>query len=107
MKEGLCVEAILEFASQPGKQFFVAGQQAGLDQRRLHRQIAGRFCEAVLDRTHAVADLESDIPEEADELFEYAGERRIGRRLKKQQQINVGSGPQFAAPVTADGHQRE
>jgi hypothetical protein len=54
-----------------------------------------------------VADLEADVPHERQESFQI---RAPGRRLALGQQnhdVDVGAQIQLAAPVAADGHQRD
>ena len=105
LEESLRIEDFPEARRKLREQRLAADQQAGLDQRRLYRQIAGSFFDAVIDGAHAMADFQADIPEQADHLFELCGERHIGRLGQQQQQVDVGRRPQQAASITADSNQ--
>jgi hypothetical protein len=92
---------------KPCKQHGAADQQAGFDHRRLHRDVAGSLLQTLFDGAHAVADFESDVPEQADQLFEARGQHAVGLLWQQDQQIDVGRRVQFAASVTADRNQRQ
>ena len=100
----LQVDLLLEGALQAGEQAEVAGQQAGVDERRLDGQIVGRFLQAFFRRAHAMADGQADVPEQADQVFKGIGQCGIGRFRQQKQQVDVGIGIKLLPPVAADGN---
>src|SRR5204863_5704870 len=46
-----------------------AGQEARFQQRGAHRDVVARRRDATLYRAHAVADLQADVPERADQAL--------------------------------------
>ena len=78
----------------------------GFEQRGHHANVGGAFLRAFLDRAHAVADFEPDVPQERDELLDTPAAFRVERRRHEQQQIDIRAGVQLAAPVAADGDER-
>ena len=65
----------------------------------------GGFAPAVAQRTHAMADVEAQVPQQAHEC----GDFLLGRTrfLDEDQQIDVRMRMQFGASVAADGKQRQ
>ena len=53
-----------------------------------------------------MADLEADIPQYLHQFLELFLLPRRRRFRQQDQHVDIGIGEQFAAPVTADGHQR-
>ncbi len=84
----------------------VAVQDPRFEQRRHDAHIGRALLHALGNRAHAVSHLEADIPQERNEPL-HLGALGVVRRLRHQQQdVDVRAGVQFAATVTADGHQR-
>ena len=90
-----------------GEQVFVAGQQAGLDQGGLHRNVAGGLVETILYRAHAMSDLETDVPEVTDQALESLLQRGVGFMRQQNQEVDVGSRVKLAAPVAANRGERQ
>ena len=82
------------------------GQQARLEERRGDAEVGERLLPAVVDRAHAVAGLEPDVPEERKETLEGRGQRRIRALWQQHHHVDVGAGQEFAAAVAADREQR-
>ena len=81
-------------------------QQPRLHQRGRDGQVGARLFAALRDRTHAVTNLEADVPERGNERGEppLAG---LGQSVRQQQQdVDVRGRMQFGAAVAADGDQR-
>ena len=78
-------------------------EQPRLDERRGDAHVGGALVLAVVDRAHAVADLEPDVPQEREEVLDALV--AVGDVALRQQDhhVDVGAGVQFAAPVAADG----
>ena len=77
-------------------------QQPCLHQRREHRDVAACLRFAFVERAHAMADLEPDVPEEGEE----PADRVIGVVrcfLEEDQEVDVGLRMQLAAAVAPDG----
>ncbi len=105
--EAARVKGSLEAFGKRAIQRRVAGQQARLQQRGLHRDVGGRFAQAVVHRPHAGADFQPRIPAGADESFDARGVlRRHGLARGQAQYVDVGVGEQFAASIPAHRHQR-
>ena len=106
VEEMLGVEACLEAAAEFVEQARGAAHVARLQQIGFHRDVGG-LGQAGVDRAHAVADLQPDVPAGL-----HPGLQRgllVGRGIVRQQQqhVHVGTGKQFAAPVAADGGEAE
>ncbi len=79
-----------------------AREPARFEQRGHHAHIGEALLEAVVDRAHAVADLETDVPEEGDELFDLAA-LALAQGLRHQhQEIDIGIGVQLRAAIATD-----
>ena len=82
------------------------GEEAGFEQGRVDGDVARRGLDAIADGTHAVADLEPDVPEAVDQPFQallLGGARLVGQ---KNQQVDVRARIKLAAPIAAGRHQR-
>ena len=77
-------------------------QQARLHQRREHRDVAARLRLAIVERPHAVADLEPDVPQEREEPADRLVRVVLGRAVEQDEQVDVGLRMQLAAAVAAD-----
>ena len=84
----------------------VAGEVARLQQRGAHGDVVGRGADAAFDGAHAVADLEADVPECADQPLERFAFRRLRLVRKQHQQIDIGAGIELASPIATGGDQR-
>ena len=80
-------------------------QQAGFDERRLHGLIGLGLGQAVLNRTNTVANLQADIPEESDQLFELLGKGYSRCFRQQDEQIDIRRRPELTATIAADGSQ--
>ena len=78
-----------------------------LEQARPDRDVAGHLGLAFGDRAHAVADLEADVPQHADEALDERGAGGVERARQQDQHVDVGMRKELAAAVAADGDQRE
>ena len=68
---------------------------------------AARRFDAASTRAHAVADLQADVPEHADQALERSPARpRSSSAAQQDQHVDVGTGIELAAPVAAGGDQR-
>jgi len=82
------------------KKLFTTGQQSCFEQGCLHRDVTRSFFQAFLYRSNAMADLEADVPEMADQAFQLVLKRAAGFLWQQNQQVDVGGGKQLAAPIT-------
>ena len=83
-----------------------ACDKAGLEHRRQHCHVARRFLVALLQRAHAVAGREPQVPQQPDQVLDRRAVGRVGRLLQQDQDVDVGVREQFAPAVAADGDQR-
>ena len=82
-------------------------QQPRFDHRRRDTDVRSALALAIVDRAHAVADFQADVPHEREEALEIRLPRR-GLALRQQHHdVDVGAQVQLAAAVAADGDQRE
>ena len=81
-------------------------QQARFQQVGLHRHVARRDLEALFQGAHAVADLQPDVPERADQLLDLRLELGPGILGEQHEEVDVRPGKQFAPAVAADREQR-
>ena len=91
---------------QLGEQHLLAPQVARLEERRADRQVRLGLAQAFVDRARRLADLEPEIPQEIEQVFDdLLGVRRllVGQQ---EQQIDVGIGRQLAAAIAADRDER-
>jgi len=99
----------VRLGGQPGleapEQRPAARKVARLEERGAHGDVGGRLGTA-LDRTHAVADLEAGVPEAADEALERVAVPFARLLGEQDQQVDVGTGVELAAPVAAGGDER-
>ena len=96
-----------ERAAHAGIQRLGAGQQPRLEQRRRDADVGQALALAVVDCAHAVADLETDVPQQRQEALD-VGLPVVGLALRQQHHdVDVGAGMQLAAAVAADRDQRE
>ena len=79
----------------------IAGDQSGLDQRRLHGNIPFGLIETLGNCPDAMADFESDIPEASDQRFKLFSKRLVRFLVEKNQQVDVGGRVQLTAPIAA------
>ena len=93
----------LEGPVEPGAEDVGAGQAPPFDQRRGHGDVARCLPAALPHGPYAVADVELEVPEQADEGGDVV---RVAARVADQdQQVDVGARMEFAASVAADGEQ--
>src|SRR5690606_27433451 len=70
LEEGDRVERRVELPHEVPEACAATREKAGFHQRRAHRDVLGRYLQAVLDGAHAVADLEARVPECADQVLD-------------------------------------
>ena len=80
-------------------------EQARFDHRRRDADVRCAFALAVVDRAHAVADFEADVPHEGEEAFEIALPRRRFALRQQNHDVDIGAEIELAAAVTADRDQ--
>ncbi len=96
-----------ERAAHRFEQRLGADQQARFDHRGRDADVRRALALAVVDRAHAVPDLQADVPHEREEALEVRLPRR-GLALRQQHHdVDVGAQVQLAAAVAADRDQRE
>ena len=99
--EGTLGEQLVELRRQPRR----TGQAPPFEHRRGNADVLGGLAPAVGEGAHAVADVQPQVPQQTHEggdLFLHPG-----RLADENQQIDVRMRVQFAAPVAADGEQRQ
>lgn len=102
LADAIVVEAFLE----AGKEFQVAGDEAGVHERGFVFLICLRLLDALGDRAAGVADLEADIPEDVknvlDELLKW--QRKLGGGAgEEEEDVDVRTGIERAATVATRG----
>src|ERR1043166_3592782 len=101
------VDVLLEHATEPGEQPAVAGQEP----RRLHgrsaRQVGPGDRDTVRQRTQAVADLESEVPQRVEQLLGHPLDVRGQLSVVNHHEVDVGRRMELAAAVTAQGDDDE
>ncbi|GIX22614.1 MAG: hypothetical protein KatS3mg121_1397 [Gammaproteobacteria bacterium] len=70
-----------------------------------HGDVARGFLAALGDGAHAVADLQAQVPEQADETLDPVAQGVQGVVLDEQRQVHVGVGVQLAPAVAPDRDQ--
>ncbi len=63
--------------------------------------------DAVIDRAHRMADLETEVPEEIEHRLDHLLAARHHLVRNQEQEIEIRKGRQLAAPVSADRDQRQ
>jgi hypothetical protein len=106
LQEGPGLDHALDRALKALEQRRAAGDQPRLQQRGLDGDVGPGRLDASLDRAHAVADLQSDVPEHAHQALQALALLGLGVAREQDQHIHVGVGIELAAPVTAGGQQR-
>ena len=109
-QEGLRVDrlggGLAELLEQPAR----SAQEARLQQRRLHGDVAPGLGHALAHGAHRRADLQADVPAGGDETLERRAQGVVVvQRVfigHQHQHVDVGIGEQLGAPVAAHGHQR-
>src|SRR5690606_17497435 len=98
----LLVETLLQLV----KKRAVSLNEARFEQRRADGEVLARQTNAIINRTRRMANLEAEIPERIEHVFDHAlapGRLLVGKQEKK---IDVGTRRQRAAPVPADSRNR-
>ena len=85
----------------------VAGDEAGLQQRRADRHVGARLAHAVVDRADGVADLQLEIPERVEHRLDAALAPGGLLVREEEEQVDIRARRQRAAAITADGHDRD
>ena len=106
LEERRGVQRALHLRRQLAVEASAAGQKARLEKRGAHRDVARRRLDAAFHGTYAVADLQTDVPEPADQSLQRLA-LGFGRVLGQQhEQIDVGGGIELAPAIAAGGDQR-
>ena len=84
-----------------------AGDGAAFHQVGDHRQVRARLFGAFGHRTHALADLQADVPEQCQKAFDGLAENFPVAVIEQDQQVDVGVGVQLAAAIASHRHQRD
>ncbi len=95
-----------ERAAHRLEQVVGSGEQPRLDQRRRDADVGGALALAVVDRAHAVPDLEADVPEEGEEALDAVVPARDAALRQQDHDVDVRAGMQLAAAVATDGDER-
>ena len=96
-------EALLELVEQR----VVAGDQAGVEQRGAHRDVAFGLREAIGDRARRVADLQAEIPQEVEHELHCLEDVRRGVARREEEQVDIAERREHPAAVTAGGGEGE
>jgi hypothetical protein len=83
-----------------------AGQQARFEQRGFDCDVARCFLDALAHRTDAVADIQTDVPQQADQHFQPRFDVRRQLRRGQEKKVDVRCRIQLAAAIATDGNQR-
>ena len=100
------IERITHALDEPCEQFTLAGKQARFQQGGLNRDVLCRQRFAFIQRAHAVADFNPDIPQRADQVLNFARKGSIRRGRQQDQEVDVGAGEELPAAVAAHGGER-
>ena len=92
-----------EAAVKLAEQGLVAGQEARVEQRRADRRVLGALHQAIPDRPRRMADLQAEVPQEIQHVFDDA--QRLGWRVLfgQEQQVDIAERRQHAAAIAAGG----
>ncbi len=82
-----------------------AGQQARFHDVGGDGDVALRLVDALRDVAHAVTDFQADVPEQGQKTFDGLAPGLVIGAVEQDHQVDIGTGQQFAAAVTADGDQ--
>ena len=101
-----CIQVVVHGLHEAAREHAASRDPAGFEQRRFDGDVAVGFLDALLDRAHAVARLNADIPHGGDQRAQ-AG-FVLGRWLgwQQDQQIDVGVGVKLAPAIATDGGER-
>src|SRR5574343_176572 len=111
--QALCLEKLqrIEMSSQSlengFKQLGAACQQARFQERGHDGDIANCRFYAFIDSANAVPKLQADIPEMADQAFQFPLLRLIRFLTQEDQQIDIGGRVELTTAVTADSGKRD
>jgi hypothetical protein len=96
-----------ERAAHAGKEGFGTGEEARLEERGRDADVGQTLALTIVDGAHAVTDLETDVPEKGEELFDIR--LPVGGIALRQQHhdVDIRTRMQLAAAVAADRHQRQ
>ncbi|MNE28757.1 hypothetical protein D3C80_1222130 [compost metagenome] len=82
-----------------------AGDGAAFHEVGDDREIGPGLFGALIDRAHALADFQADIPEQGQEAFDGIAKDLVVGAVEQDQQVDVGIGVQFPPAIAANGHQ--
>jgi hypothetical protein len=104
--EGARVQGLLVGSAEPIEQERVSGEQPRFEEIRLDRDVLLRLEDALGDRACALADLQPEIPQRPDELFD---RRLLGvdcAVTQENQEVHIGVRKQLTAPVASHRDER-
>jgi len=88
-------------------QVFGAGDGPAFHQVGDYRQVGAGLLGAFVDGTHALADLQTDVPEQGEEALDGLPVLFMLGGAEQDQQVDVRVRVQLAAAIAADRHQRD
>ena len=103
---GLLAEGA-EGGVEPLEDRAVPRQVAGIDQGGLDGDVALRILDAFADGAGRMADLQPEVPEQVEHELHRPPPLRAERRIRQEQQVDIGIGRKDAAPIAAGGDQGE
>ncbi len=81
-------------------------EQAGFEEIGGDGDVTGTFFETFLDGANAVTDVQPDVPDQTDQLFQPAAELRVCGGVQQEQQVHVGTWEQLPAAIAAHRDKR-
>ena len=107
LEERLRVEAVVEAVVELREERAAPRDQPRLEKRGLDGDVLCGLVAALLDRPHAVAELEPDVPEPADELLDLCDAGRIEGMRQQAQDVDVRVRIELAAAEAPHRDERE
>ena len=85
----------------------VPREVAGIDQGGLDGDVALRIIDAFADGAGRMADLQPEVPEQVEHELHRPPPLRAERRIRQEQQVDIGIGREHAPAIAAGGDQGE
>ena len=101
---------LAEALAEVGKQAAVARHPPGVHQGGLVLLVGPRLLDALGDRAHGVADLETEVPQQVEDLVDDRLDvlrKLVGGPWHQEQKVDVRAGVERAPAVAAGRHQRQ